>query len=37
MRKCDDEIYRLAKAQALVKKLRKKKKNLGLFVYAFRV
>ena len=37
IRKCDDEIYPLAKAQALVKKLRKKTKDLGLFVYAFRV
>jgi hypothetical protein len=36
MRKCDDEIYQLAKDQALVKKL-KKIKDLGLFVYAFRV
>jgi hypothetical protein len=37
MRKCDDDIYQLAKDQALVKKLKKKKKKLGLFVYAFRV
>ena len=29
MRKCDDEIYQLAKDQALVKKL-KKTKDLGL-------
>ena len=36
MRKYDDEIYQLAKDQALVKKL-KKPKDLGLFVYAFRV
>jgi hypothetical protein len=36
MRKYDDEIYQLAKDQALVKKL-KKTKDLGLFVYAFRV
>ena len=36
MRKCDDEIYQLDKDQALVKKL-KKTKDLGLFVYAFRV
>jgi hypothetical protein len=32
MRKCNDEIYQLAKDQVLVKKL--KNKNLGLFVYA---
>jgi hypothetical protein len=37
MRKCNDEIYKLAKDQALVKKLKKKKKNLGLFVYALRM
>jgi hypothetical protein len=30
MRKCNDEIYQLAKDQALVKKL-KKAKDLGLF------
>jgi hypothetical protein len=36
MRKCSDEIYQLAKDQALVKKL-KKTKDLGLFVYAFRM
>jgi hypothetical protein len=36
MRKCNDKIYQLAKDQALVKKL-KKTKDLGLFVYAFRV
>jgi hypothetical protein len=36
MRKYDDEIYQLAKDQALVKKL-KKTKDLGLFIYAFRV
>jgi hypothetical protein len=36
MRKCNDEIYQLAKDQALVKKL-KKKKYLGLFVYALRM
>jgi hypothetical protein len=36
MRKCDDEIYQLAKYQALVKKL-KKTKDLGLFVYALRM
>jgi hypothetical protein len=36
MRKCNDEAYQLAKDQTLVKKL-KKKKNLGLFVYAFRM
>ena len=36
MRKCKDEVYQLAKDQALVKKL-KKTKDLGLFVYAFRL
>ena len=36
MRKCNDEVYQLAKVQALVKKLRKTK-DLGLFVYAFRM
>ena len=36
MRKCNDEIYQLPKDQALVKKL-KKPKDLGLFVYAFRM
>jgi hypothetical protein len=36
MRKCNDEVYQLAKDQALVKKV-KKTKDLGLFVYAFRV
>jgi hypothetical protein len=36
MRKSDDEIYQLAKDRALVKKL-KKTKDLGLFVYAFRM
>ena len=36
MRKCNDEIYQLAKDKALVKKLRKTK-DLGLFVYAFRM
>ena len=35
MRKGDDEIYQLAKDQALVKKL--KNKRFGLFVYAFRM
>ena len=35
MRKCNDEVYKLAKDQALVKKLQKTK-DLGLFVYAFR-
>jgi hypothetical protein len=35
MRKCNEEIYQLAN-QALVKKL-KKTKDLGLFVYAFRI
>jgi hypothetical protein len=33
MRKCNDEIYQLAKDQALVKKT----KDLGLFVYALRM
>ena len=32
MRKCNDEIYQLAKDQALVKKF--KKMYLGLIVYA---
>jgi hypothetical protein len=36
MIKCNDEIYQLVKDQALVKKL-KKTKDLGLFVYAFRM
>ena len=36
MRKCNDEIYQLAKDQVLVKKL-KKTNDLGLFVYAFRM
>jgi hypothetical protein len=36
MRKCNDEVYQLAKDQALVKKL-KNPKDLGPFVYAFRV
>jgi hypothetical protein len=36
MRKCNDEIYQLAKDQALVKKL-KKTKYLGLFVYTLRM
>ena len=36
MRKCNDEIYQLAKDQALVKKL-KKAKDLGLFVYALQM
>ena len=35
-KKCNDEICQLAKDQALVKKL-KKPKDLGLFVYAFRI
>ena len=37
MRKCNDEIYQLPKD--LVKKLKKKKKkrDLGLFVYALRM
>ena len=37
MRKCNDEIYQLAKDQALVKKFKKKPKDLGLFVYALRI
>jgi hypothetical protein len=37
MRKCNDEIYQLAKDQPLVKKFKKKPKDLGLFVYAFRM
>ena len=37
MRKCNDEIYQLAEDQALVKKLKKKPKDLGLFVYALRM
>ena len=36
MRKCNDEIYQLAKDQTLGKKL-KKKKDLGLLVYALRM
>jgi hypothetical protein len=36
MRKCNDEVYQLAKDQALVKKL-KKTKDLGFFVYTFRM
>ena len=36
MRKGDDEIYQLAKDQALVKKL-KKNKRFRPFVYVFRV
>jgi hypothetical protein len=36
MRKCNEEVYQLAKDQALVKKLKKNPKDLGLFVYAFR-
>jgi hypothetical protein len=36
MRKCNDEIYQLAKDQALVKKL-KNPKHLSLFAYAFRM
>jgi hypothetical protein len=35
MRKCNDEVYQLAKDQALVKKL--KTKRFRPFVYAFRV
>ena len=30
MRKCNEEVYQLAKDQALVKKLKKKPKDLGL-------
>ena len=37
MRKSNDEIYQLAKDQALVKKLKKTTKDLGLFVYALRM
>ena len=39
MRKCNDEIYQLAKDQALVKKLKKNKKtkDLGRCVYALRM
>jgi hypothetical protein len=37
MRKCNDEIYQLAKDQALVKKFKKTTKDLGLFVYALRM
>jgi hypothetical protein len=37
MRKCNDESYQLAKDQAMAKKLKKKKKDLGLFVYALRM
>ena len=36
MRKCNNEIYQLAKNRALVKKL-KKPKDLGLFAYALRM
>jgi hypothetical protein len=36
MRKCNDEVYQLAKDQALVKKF-KKTKDLGLFVYALQM
>jgi hypothetical protein len=36
MRKCNDEVYQLAKDQALFKKL-KRTKDVGLFVYAFRL
>ena len=37
MRKINDDIYQLAKDQALVKKLKKKTKDVGLFVYALRM
>ena len=37
MRKCNDEIYQLAKDQALVKKLKKTTKDLDLFVHALRM
>ena len=37
MRKCNDEIYQLAKDQVLVKKLKKTNDLIGLFVYAFRM
>jgi hypothetical protein len=36
MRKCNDEAYQLSKYQALAKGL-KKTKDLGFFVYAFRM
>ena len=36
MRKCNDEVYQLSKDQALVQKI-KNTKDLGLFVYAFRM
>ena len=36
MRKCNDEVYQLAKDLALVKKL-KKPKDSGLFLYALRM
>ena len=36
MRKCNDDVYQLAKDQTLVKKL-KKTNDLGFFVYAFRM
>ena len=35
MRKCNDEVYQLAKDQALVKKL--KNKRFGPFCFAFRI
>ena len=35
IRKCNDEIYQLAKDQVLVKNL--KTKDLGLFVYALQM
>jgi hypothetical protein len=37
IRKGNDEIYQLAKNQALVKKLKTTTKDLGLFVYALRM
>ena len=36
IRKCNYEVYQLAKDQALIKKL-EKTKDLGIFVYALRV
>jgi hypothetical protein len=36
-KKCNDEIYQVAKDQTLVKKLKKTTKYLGLFVYALRM
>jgi hypothetical protein len=33
MRKCNDEIYQLAKDQALVKKLKKTKDYIYIYIY----